>query len=267
MEVRKMSRRLALAAAFIATGAAGLAAVPAASAHAIPLRVGPADITHIGMPATGASGLAGGTTVDSTNWSGYALNGGTYSSVTTSWSQPAVNCSVTPNSYAAFWAGIDGYSSSTVEQDGTLAECVSSGGRHNRTETAEYLGWYETYPNPMYQFGGTVKPGDEMTSTVTANSSTSFTLTLADTTQHWSKTTMQTLRSPAALSSAEVIAEAPSSNSGVLPLADFGTMNFLSSSITGPNAIGIDMITNHGAAEATPGPLGNNGGFGVTWNS
>ncbi|MDE3134668.1 MAG: hypothetical protein KGL15_11430, partial [Acidobacteriota bacterium] len=216
MEVRKMPRRLALA-ALITTGAAGLAAVPAASAHAIPLRVGPADITHIGMPSAGSSGLAGGTTVYSTNWSGYALDGSTYRSVTTTWTQPSVTCSQTAT-YAAFWAGLDGYSSSTVEQDGTLAECVSSG-RHSRTLTAEYLGWYETYPNPMYQFGYTVKPGDVMTSTVTANSSTGFTLELQDTTQGWSKTTTQTLRKPAALSSAEVIAEAPSGSGGVLPLA------------------------------------------------
>lgn len=267
MEVRKMRGRLALAAALITTGAAGLAAVPAASAHAIPLRAGPAHITHIGIPSASSSGLGSGTTVDSTNWSGYALDGGTYNTVTTTWTQPSVDCSVTPNSYAAFWAGLDGYSSSTVEQDGTLAECVASGGRHSRTQTAVYYGWYETYPNPMYQFGGTVTPGDVMTSTVTANNPTSFTLTLADTTAGWSKTTTQTLKSPAALSSAEVIAEAPSSNRGVLPLADFGTMSFTSSSVVGTSAIGIDMITNRGAAEATPGPLGSNGGFGVTWNS
>lgn len=267
MQVRKMPRRLALAAALITTGTAGLAAAPAAGAHAIPLRVGPAGITHIGMPGADASGAVGATTVDSTNWSGYALDGGTYNSVTTTWTQPAVNCSQTPNSYAAFWAGLDGYSSSTVEQDGTLAECVSGGGRHNRTQTAEYFGWYETYPNPMYQFGGTVRPGDQMTSTVTASSSTSFTLVLTDATQGWSKTTNQTLRSPAALSSAEVIAEAPSSNFGVLPLADFGTMDFSSSSIVGSSAIGIDMITSRGAAEATPGPLNSGGGFSVTWDS
>lgn len=268
MEVRKTPRRLALAAALITTGAAGLAAVPAAAAHAIPLRVGPAGITHIGMPGADASGPAGATTVDSTNWSGYALDSGTYNSVTTTWTQPAVNCSQTPNSYAAFWAGLDGYSSSTVEQDGTLAECVSSGGgRRNRTQTAVYFGWYETYPNPMYQFGGTVRPGDQMTSTVTANSSTSFTLVLTDTTNGWSKTTTQTLRSPAALSSAEVITEAPSSNFGVLPLADFGTMSFSSSSVVGSGAIGIDMITSRGVAEATPGPLNTSGGFSVTWNS
>lgn len=269
MEVRKMPRRLALAAALITTGAAGLAAAPAASAHAIPLRVGPAGITHIGLPSAGSSGLAGATTVTSTNWSGYALNGGPYATVTTTWTQPAVDCSVTPNSYAAFWAGLDGYSSSTVEQDGTLAECVSSGRGRHATQTAEYMAWYETYPNPMYQFGGTVSPGDVLRATVTSSGSKQFTLTLQDLTAGWTGQTTQTLRTAAALSSAEVIAEAPSSNRGVLPLADFGQVNFSNSSVGGSpldSAIGIDMITNGGVAEATPGPL-SSGAFTVDWNS
>lgn len=259
-----MSRRFTLAVAVIASGAAGLAVVPAASAHQIPLRVGPAGISHIGL--LGDASADGATTDTSTNWSGYAINGGTNSSVTTTWIQPEVRCTVTPNSYAAFWAGLDGFSSSTVEQDGTLAECVGT--------RAYYLGWYETYPNPMYRFGGTVRPGDTLTSTVTAVSSTQFVLTLADkpkTGTPWSVSTTQTLTSPAALSSAEVIAEAPSSNTGVLPLADFGLMNFTSSTVNGatlangPNTVAIDMVSSHGASEAIPGALNSSGGFSVQW--
>ena len=262
-----MPRRLARAAVFITAAAAGLAAAPFASAHAIPLRVGPAGITHIGMPSAGSSGLVGATTVTSTNWSGYALNGGTYGTVSTTWVQPAVNCSVTPNSYAAFWDGLDGYSSSTVEQDGTLAECVKSRGG----QVAQYVAWYETYPNPMYSFGKTVSANDLMTATVTSNSPQSFTLTLVDNTKDWTASTTQTLKSPVALSSAEVIAEAPSSNRGVLPLADFGSVGFSNSSVDGTqlsssSAIGIDMVSSGGVAEATPGSL-SGGAFNVAWNS
>lgn len=269
-----MPRRLVRAAVLITTFGAGLAAVPAASAHAIPLRVGPAGISHIGMPsASGAGASLGATTVDSTNWSGYAeTGGGTYTSVTTSWFQPSVNCSVTPSSYAAFWDGLDGYSSSTVEQDGTLAECVSSG-RHG-AQSAKYLGWYETYPNPMYGLGGTVAPGDFMTATVTATSSTKFLLTLSDKpasgAKAWSASTTQTLRKAAALSSAEVIAEAPSSGRGVLPLADFGTMSFSGSTVdgaqlaNGADTVAIDMVSSRNQPEATPSAL-SGGGFSVTW--
>ena len=264
-----MPRRLALAAVLVASGAAGLAAVPAASAHQLPLRVGPADITHIGLDGVGTSSQADGalaTTDTSTNWSGYAINGGTNKSVTTTWIQPELKCSVTPNSYAAFWGGLDGFSSSTVEQDGTLAECVGT--------RPVYLGWYETYPNPMFRFGGTVRAGDTMTATVTSVSPTQFVLSLADKPRigpAWSVSTTQTLKSAAALSSAEVIAEAPSSNTGVLPLADFGLMNFTSSAVNGatlangPSTVGIDMVSSHGALEAVPGSLNTAGGFSVQW--
>ena len=279
MEARKLRRSIGLTAALITAGAAGLVAVPAASAQQVALHVGPAGITHIGLHGVG-SGQVSATlpagTDTSTNWSGYAVTGGgPYKSVTTTWVQPAVDCSVTPNSYAAFWDGLDGFSSSTVEQDGTLAECVSSGGRHGH-QVAEYLGWYETYPNPMYGFGGTVAANDTMTATTTSVSPTQFVLTLSDNpanpaTKPWSVTTTQTLQSPAALSSAEVIAEAPSSNSGVLPLADFGLMNFSSASVdgatlaTGPDTVPIEMVSRRGTPEAIPGALNGSGGFSVQW--
>jgi hypothetical protein len=61
----------------------------------------------------------------STNWSGYAVTGGRYTSVSASWTQPAVNCSVTPTGWSSFWVGLDGDTSNTVEQTGTEADCSS----------------------------------------------------------------------------------------------------------------------------------------------
>src|SRR5262245_29641818 len=74
----------------------------------------------------------------STNWSGYAVTGGTYTTVSASWTQPAVNCSVTPTGWSSFWVGLDGNTSNTVEQTGSEADCSS--GR------AVYSAWYEMYP-------------------------------------------------------------------------------------------------------------------------
>jgi hypothetical protein len=76
--------------------------------------------------------------VESENWSGYAVTGSDFTSAEGSWEVTAVNCSKTPNAYAAMWVGIDGYSSSTVEQTGTLAYCNGS--------TPVYYAWYEFYP-------------------------------------------------------------------------------------------------------------------------
>jgi hypothetical protein len=197
----------------------------------------------------------------STNWSGYASNSlgaGHYTSVSASWTQPAVDCTKTPNGYSAFWAGLDGdFTSNTVEQTGTEADCSSGSPR--------YYGWYEMYPKGSFYFGNVIQPGDKMSASVTSRNG-SFTLTLTDGTK-WSATTTQRLRS-AKLASAEVIVEAPSSAGGVLPLADFGTDSFTASSLTSalsPQA--ITMVSSSGATKAKPGAITSGGAFTDTWYS
>ena len=68
----------------------------------------------------------------STNWAGYAVTGGRYTKVTSTWVQPAVTCNGT--AYSSFWVGIDGDTSGTVEQTGTEADCNGS--------TPVYSAWY-----------------------------------------------------------------------------------------------------------------------------
>src|SRR5262249_19767511 len=71
----------------------------------------------------------------STNWSGYAVSGfGPYQSVSSSWRQPAVDCSLTPTAWSAFWVGLDGDTTNTVEQTGTEADCSKG--------AAVYYAWY-----------------------------------------------------------------------------------------------------------------------------
>src|SRR5438309_3736493 len=153
----------------------------------------------------------------STNWSGYAVTGSRFTSVSSSWTEPTVSCSGT--AYSSFWVGLDGDTSGTVEQTGTDADCSGS--------TPRYYAWHEMYPKFPVNLSGTVRPGDKMTASVTTNGSGSFTLTISDTTQRWTNTTNARLKH-AALASAEAIAEAPSSSGGVLPLANFGTVSFTS---------------------------------------
>jgi hypothetical protein len=114
--------------------------------------------------------------------------------------------------------GIDGFNSGTVEQIGTDSDI--KGG------TAAYYAWYEFYPSAMVQIS-TVKisPSDVISATVTYLTGSTFTVSITDTTTGTTFSTTGTVRN-AARSSAEWIAEAPSSMRGVLPLANFGTVNF-----------------------------------------
>jgi hypothetical protein len=200
---------------------------------------------------------------ESTNWSGYAADSGTYTSVSAEWVQPKGTCSGGSDKYASFWVGLDGYSSDSVEQTGTDTDCDGS--------TPEYYGWYETYPNPSYNFGDSVSPGDTIKASVTYEGSSKFLLSLSDVTKGWTTTTTQTV-SGAARSSAEVIIEAPccTNSGGILPLADFGTVNVSDSTVDGAtlgstDPVEIIMIDNSGNDKDTVSALSGNENFSATW--
>jgi len=80
--------------------------------------------------------------VESANWSGYAVTGSDFTNATGSWTVSAVNCTKTPDTYSAFWVGIDGYSSDTVEQteplDGVMARRLSTTPGMNFTRQARW---------------------------------------------------------------------------------------------------------------------------------
>jgi hypothetical protein len=222
---------------------------------------GPIQLAGSGASPSGQPGVRN--QAQSTNWSGYAATSGTFTTVSASWTQPAVTCS-RGNQYSSFWVGLDGYNSSSVEQTGTEADC---GGR-----TAHYSAWYEMYPAFPVTYNNTVRPGDHFNASVTYLGNSQFSLFIADTTQNWSHTTTASL-SGAALSSAEVIVEAPccTSSGGILPLANFGTMSFTGSTANG-SAIGsaggtteIIMVNNSGRAKDSISALSSGENFSATW--
>jgi len=211
------------------------------------------------LPGAGAAAV---TSVASANWAGYAATGaaGSFTSVSASWAQPAVACG-TASTFSSFWAGLDGDGTPTVEQTGTEADCARG--------AASYQGWYEIFPNAPVFFPNPVQPGDAMSASVVSGGGGTFTLTLSDATQGWTQTTQQA--EPAAqLGSAEVIAEAPS-NGTVLPLADFGTVDFAGVTVGGApigdsaNLSELTMESAGGAVLATPSALADGGSaFSVT---
>jgi hypothetical protein len=206
----------------------------------------------------------------STNWSGYALTGpGPYESVSASWTQPPVNCAVTRSGNSAFWVGLDGDTTETVEQTGTEANCVAG--------KASYGAWYEMYPRGSVGLSEPVSSGDSFTASVKYlgkaffGLTSKFQLTLSDVTQGWSRSETKYLNT-AELGSAEVIAEAPSSVFGVLPLSDFGSVSFTGFTVDGspvsastPSLEPITMAS-EGKVKAEPSAL-SNGSFSDTWFS
>jgi len=199
----------------------------------------------------------------STNWSGYAVTGssGQFSSVSASWKEPTAHCSGHGYKYASFWVGLDGYNSGSVEQTGTDSDCVGS--------SPDYYGWYEMYPAYPVNFTNPVSPGDSMTASVTFSGTQTYTLVLKDTTRNWTQTITKS-QGGLARSSAEVITEAPSSNRGVLPLANFGTVSYTGSADNGSSMGGqsptqIVMVDNSGAQKDSTSSMSSSGAFSNTW--
>ena len=213
-----------------------------------PMMSGPPDGAVGGGPDSGTvngpTGTFGAVTqVTSANWAGYAATGaaGSFTSVSASWAQPAVGCGAA-DTFSAFWAGLDGDGTATVEQTGTEADCADG--------TATYQGWYEVFPAAPVFFANPVQPGDAISASVVSDGGGLFTLTLSDATQGWTQTTQQTA-ADAQLGSAEVIAEAPSSGDSVLPLADFGAVNFTGATADGApigNSANLSELTMSSAA-------------------
>jgi hypothetical protein len=186
--------------------------------HTEPLITSGSGAGQTVRPAAGSAAFAG-TTTTSVNWAGYDdSTDGPFGTVTATWVQPRVRVTGTTFSDAAFWVGLDGDNSDTVEQIGT--EGYSEG-------VAGYDAWYEMYPLYPVAIDMSIHPGDVMTGTVTWAQPASFVLTLTDNTTGVTRSTGQLMSIPPALASAEAIAEAPSSDSGgVLPVSDFAIVYF-----------------------------------------
>jgi len=232
------------------------------------LHIGQHPTAHIINSHVGR--VSGLTQDQSTNWSGYADDntaGNTYTSLSGTWTQPTATCTRT-TSLAVWWVGIDGFSSNSVEQDGTGVEC--SGG------SPIYFSWWEMFPsNAIQVVSESLRPGDHIVSTVT-KSSTSYTLTVTDSTRAGVGFSTRQTCSTCVNSSAEWIAEAPSGSAGVEPLTQFSTWSLTGASATSGGHSGVissfpddelTMVDGSGLVKAQPSALGAGGNsFSVIWH-
>jgi hypothetical protein len=219
----------------------------------LPLLAGLAAAASSGG-ATGSRALtfaplrSGATLQVTTNWSGYAVTSPstTYTSVTATWRQPRVTCTAADaGSSSAFWVGLGGYAetSQALEQAGTSSDCDRDTGR------ATYYAWYELLPDPSVTVSTLkVLAGDVITTSVNAVDG-GILMQIKNRTRHTTFTKKLAFASPD-LTSAEWIAEAPSSCSSAdrcvpIPLSNFGSVSFERIAALG-NGVGGTLLVNPG---------------------
>jgi hypothetical protein len=232
-------------------------------------------------------------TLVSSNWAGYAVNGSdaatptSFSSVSARWVQPRATCTLGRATYSAFWVGLGGLSdtSQALEQIGTDANCRATG-------TPVYSMWYELVPAASVKIKYKVFPGNVISATVNVVGTT-VTVEIRNLTRR-TKFTKVLHASVVDVSSAEWVAEAPSScnsagNCVVLPLTNFGSVSFTSSTATANGHTGtiidpvwtatpVELVSGAGtpfaeigqtsSSGAVPSALSSDGaGFTIAWQA
>src|SRR6266516_2368609 len=229
-------------------------AAPAATRAGTLARIKPGGPMAVPRNRSSALPAFSGKTINvvSQNWGGYVAQrqGVRFRYVRATFFVPYVDCASTPSSFSGHWVGLDGAGNATVEQDGILAACQGS--------TPTYSAWYEMFPLPPVYSAMTVRPGNSIVASAYYDSGTGkFTLSLTDTTngQHFSHTLACPAQSQCQRLSAEVISEAPSSGTSILPLTNFRAESFSDVAVT----------NSHGERAGLRGPAWDT--FGVTTQS
>lgn len=235
----------ALPAAAPATVTAAPARAPITNTPRIPARAG---VHNIGWA--------------SSNWSGYAITGSTYNSITGSWVVPSVTSS-SGIEYSSCWIGIDGFNNSDLIQTGTEQDASSNG-------ATSYAAWWEILPASETVIPSmTISPGDHMSASIHNNFNGTWTITITDNTTGQSYTTTQAYSGPG--QSAEWITEAPEVNGSIATLANYGETTF-DGTVNGGNPFLVSndggvMIQNNQQVSTPSNPDSDTDGFNVSYGS
>jgi hypothetical protein len=212
----------AAANAVAATGLAGLTTTPA------PLHLG-----RVVSPGRARPGVAVATQqrvpsvrdiAFSTNWSGLGGTGTGIQGARGTWIVPSVATAVSGR-YSSSWVGVDGMTNRDLVQTGTEQD-----GPHG------YYAWWEILPQysvPIVNAQGQpepVRPGDKITASVFEASAGVWTISIQDSTQHWSYSQNHAYTGPG--TSAEWIEEAPNVNGVQSTPPNFGTAHFAGTEVS-----------------------------------
>lgn len=221
-----------------------------------------------GTPPSASSSPTPGATVSpadlSRNWAGYAATSGTFTGVTGTWTVPESQGGA-GFSGAATWVGIGGVHSRDLIQAGTMVTTDAAG-------NVQYQAWMETLPQAARPVRLAVKPGDSVTVSLNEQSTDLWLIRFENHTT--GETYQTTVRYASSKSSAEWIEEAPSAGRRIVPIGDFGVVQFSGGTavqngrtvtIAESGAQPITMAGPNGSILASPSTLTPDGqGFTVT---
>lgn len=268
----------------VASGCAFGQAPSSATAAPITPRQHRPRIVAPGTPAPFYDPIRNVTVSYNTIWAGYAVTGTDFTYVQGSWIVTAVDCTKTPNSDSSEWVGIDGWTSNTVEQIGTDADCNG--------KSPYYYVWYEFYPlNTVVISDVSIAAGDKFSASVTYEGDNEYTVTITN------DTTGQYFTKEVSFKGADGSGKPPRNSAEWIEemdgneLSDFGVDSFgefytgisggtdsaTDSTVSGPitdfgSAVQESITTKNGSSgskeTAVPSALASDGAsFTVTWKS
>lgn len=207
-------------------------------------------------PGTGSFGWA------SSNWSGYAVTGSGFTSITGTWTVPTVSSTRKPT-YSSTWIGIDGFNNSSLIQTGTEQDFYNG--------SAHYLAWWEILPaaeTPISTI--VVHPGDKFSASVSRGTGSNWMISISDNTSGQHFTTVQSYSGPG--TSAEWIQEAPTVGGRIANLAHYGHTTFdpgtLNSGGPALSASEGGVMIQHSSQVSTPSnPDSDTDGFNVAYGA
>ena len=219
-----------------------------------PVAASPQATPQAPLPAVGVGANT------SHNWSGYAATGGSYTSVSGTWTVPQPRVSGA-SGVGATWVGIGSVSSHDLIQAGTQDVAVGGG-------QAQFQTWIEMLPQASQQVPLAVEPGDSVTVSIAEQGAGTGAWQISMKNNTSGQTYQTSVTYASSESSAEWIEEAPSGSSGVLPLDQFNSVSFSSASalqnsqtvdLTQANAQAITMLNGSNQPLAVPSGIGSDG--------
>jgi hypothetical protein len=210
------------------------------------------------QPTELPSGLTGRNT--SRNWSGYAATGTGYTAVSGTWTVPQLAASGAAG-VGATWVGIGGINSRDLIQAGTQDVASGSG-------QSQFQAWIEMLPAASQQVPLVVAPGDSVSVSITKQSAGAGAWQIAFKNNTSGQTYQATVQYTSSQSSVEWIEEAPAGRGGILPLDNFGSVQFSEATasqngktvdLAQAGAQPITLLNATNQALAVPSPIASDG--------